>query len=56
MERQFVESMKRLYVSGKVDVEKILELFESGKISEQEKLYILDVENVKNVNLEVKPN
>lgn len=52
----FVESMKRLYVSGKVNVEKILELYESGKISEQEKLYILDVENSKNVNLEVKPN
>ena len=55
MERQFVESMKRLYVSGKVNVEKILELFESGKITEQEKSYILDVENSKNVNLEVKP-
>lgn len=56
MERQFVESMKRLYVSSKVNVEKILELFESGKITKEEKLYILDVENVKNVNLEVKPN
>lgn len=53
---QFVESMKRLYVSGKVNVEKILELFESGKITKEEKLYILDIENVKNVNLEVKPN
>ena len=56
MERQFVESMKRLYVSGKVSVEKILELFESKKITEQEKLYILDVENIKKLNLEVKPN
>ena len=46
MERQFVESMKRLYVSGKVNVEKILELFESGKITEKEKLYILDVNQV----------
>ena len=44
MGRQFVESMKRLYVSGKVNVEKILELFESGKITEEEKVYILDVE------------
>ena len=56
MERQFVESMKRLYVSEKVNVEKIVELFESGKITEEEKVYILDVENVKNINLEVKPN
>lgn len=55
MERQFVESMKRLYVSGKVNVEKIVELYESEKITKEEKLYILDVENVKNVNLEVKP-
>ena len=43
---QFVESLKRLYVSGKVNVEKILELFESGKITEKEKLYILDVNQV----------
>ena len=56
MERQFVESMKRLYVSGKVNVEKILELFENGKITKEEKLYILEVENDKNVDLEVKPN
>lgn len=56
MKKQFVESMKRLYVSGKVNVEKILELFESGKITADEKCYILDVENDKNVNLEVKPN
>ena len=56
MERQFVESIKRLYVSGKVNVEKIVELYESGKITKEEKLYILEVENGKNVNLEVKPN
>ena len=56
MGRQFVESMKRLYVSGKVNVEKIVKLFESGKITKAEKLYILDVENAKNVNLEIKPN
>ena len=53
---QFVESMRRLYVSGKVNVEKIVELFESGKITKVEKLYILNVENGKNINLEVKPN
>lgn len=54
--RQFVESVKRLYQSGKLNEEKILELFESGKITKEEKLYILEVENGKNVNLEVKPN
>lgn len=42
---QFVESIKRLYVSGKVNVEKIVELFENGKITEEEKVYILDVEH-----------
>ncbi len=40
---QFVESMKRLYKDGKVNKEKIVELFVSGKISEEEKLYILEV-------------
>lgn len=53
---QFVESIKRLYKDGKVAEKKIVELFESGKITEEEKVYILDVENVKNINLEVKPN
>ena len=43
MERQFVESMKRLYANGKVDKKKILELYVSGKITEEEKSYILDV-------------
>ena len=37
----FVESIKRLYENGKVSKNKILELFESGKITEEEKLYIL---------------
>lgn len=41
--RQFVESLKRLYVDGKLDEKKIAELFESGKISENEKKYILGV-------------
>lgn len=40
----FVEAIKRLYVDGKVKKEKIEELFESKKITEEEKLYILDVE------------
>lgn len=38
----FVESMRRLYRDMKVTEEKILELFESGKISEEEKSYILN--------------
>lgn len=41
--RQFVESLKRLYVDGKVTKEKVIELFESGKITENEKNYILGV-------------
>ena len=40
---QFVESMWRLYKYGKVSQQKIVELFESKKITEEEKLYILDV-------------
>lgn len=39
----FVESMQRLYKDGKVSEQKIVELFESKKITEEEKLYILDV-------------
>lgn len=38
----FVESMRRLYRDGKVTENKILELFESGKITEEEKSYILN--------------
>lgn len=44
MNRQFVESLKRLYKDGKVTEEKIVELYESRKITEEEKLYILDVQ------------
>jgi hypothetical protein len=40
---QFVESLKRLYKYGKVTEEKIVELYVSGKINEEEKLYILEV-------------
>lgn len=39
---QFVESMKRLYDSGKVDENKIISLFNNGKITEEEKSYILN--------------
>ena len=38
----FIESMRRLYKDGKVNMDKILELFESEKISEEEKWYILN--------------
>ena len=40
--RQFVEIMKRLYQDNKVDEKKILELFSNGKITEEEKNYILN--------------
>ena len=38
----FVESMRRLYKDGKVSIDKILELFESGKINDEEKWHILN--------------
>lgn len=38
---QFVESLKRLYQSGMVDEKKIVALFEDGKITSEEKDYIL---------------
>lgn len=37
----FVEAMRRLYRDGNVNEEKIVELFEIGKITEEEKKYIL---------------
>ena len=40
---QFVESIKRLYQAGKVDEKKVIELFNSGKITQEEKSYILDI-------------
>lgn len=40
-----VESIKRLYQDGKIDEQKVIELFESGKITKEEMLYILDVKN-----------
>ena len=42
MQRQFVESMKRLYESNKVKKEKVIELYNSGKITDAEKAYILN--------------
>lgn len=41
--RQFVESLKRLFADGKIDEKKIFELCESGKITEEEQVYILYV-------------
>ena len=38
---QFVESMRRLYQTGKVDEKKIMMLFNDGKITQEEKSYIL---------------
>ena len=40
--RQFIEVVKALYKDMKVNEQKIVELFESGKITEEEKLYILN--------------
>lgn len=37
----FVESMRRLYKDERVGAEKISELFENGKITEEERSYIL---------------
>ena len=39
--RQVIESFKRLYEKSILDKEKILELYKYGKISEEEKNYIL---------------
>lgn len=38
----FVESMRRLYIDAKVNEKKIIELFANGKITEEEKWYILN--------------
>lgn len=39
--RQFVESLKRLYHNGLIDMVRIVMLFNDGKITEEEKEYIL---------------
>lgn len=44
--RQFVESIKRLYQNEKIEKSKIVELFESKKINEEELKYILEVNQV----------
>ena len=40
--RQFIEIMKNLYANGKVNEDKIIELYKNSKITEEEKLYILN--------------
>lgn len=39
----FVESIKRLYKDGKIGKQKVIELYESEKITREELDYILDV-------------
>lgn len=39
---QFVESLCRLYMDSKLTTEKVIELFQRGKITEQEKWDILN--------------
>lgn len=40
--REFVKSLKRLYQNSDINVEKINELSDSGKITQEEKFYILN--------------
>ena len=39
---QFIESLCRLYRDGRLASEKVIELFQKGKITEQEKWEILN--------------
>ena len=41
--RALVESLRRLYKSGRINKEKVDELFKNGKITEEEYNYILGV-------------
>lgn len=40
---QFIESLRRLYDNGRVSEETVIRLFNDGKISVEEKVYILSV-------------
>ena len=40
--REFVESLKRLYQNGLIEMVRIILLFDNGKITEEEKEYILN--------------
>lgn len=54
----FVESIKRLYNDEKIDSDKVIELFQNGKITEEQKWYIFNAKTEKSndvdVDLEVK--
>ena len=39
---QFVESLKRLYQSERLTTDKVIELSQNGKITEEQKWYILN--------------
>lgn len=39
---QFVESLKRLYERNQINEQKVIELFKDKKITESEKVYILN--------------
>ena len=39
---QFVESVKRLYVDGMLDRDKIMELYKNGKLTVDEVNFVLD--------------
>ena len=43
---QFVESLKRLYQSERLTADKVIELFQNGKITEEQKWYILNADYV----------
>ena len=40
--REFVKSLKRLYQNNDISIEKINNLLENGKITKEEKFYILN--------------
>lgn len=39
--KQLIESLKRLYDNQKINEDKVIEMYKSKKISEEEKEYIL---------------
>ena len=43
MVNAFIESVRRLYIEGKIKEDKILEWYKDGKITVEDKLYILEV-------------
>ena len=49
----FVESIKRLYNDEKIDADKVIELFQNGKITEEQKWYIFNVKTEKSNDMDV---